>query len=129
MPTPLISREMELPAILSRYPSCRRVFDRYGLTGCGGELGPQEPLWFFARAHRIVEARLIAELEAVAASKDPNSSASFLGRQIDSSASSWQERRWRVPISIYGNSISLDATYLKITNGIDRNWRGVYIRN
>jgi hypothetical protein len=66
MDTPLISREMELPAILSRYPSCRAVFDRYGLTGCGGDLGPQEPLWFFARAHRVEEAQLIAELENVA---------------------------------------------------------------
>ena len=62
----LISREMELPAILTRYPSCRPVFDRYGLTGCGGDLGPQEPLWFFARAHRVDEARLIAELEEAA---------------------------------------------------------------
>ena len=39
MATPLITREMELPAILTRYPSCRPIFDRYGLTGCGGELG------------------------------------------------------------------------------------------
>lgn len=57
---------MELPVILSQYPSCRLVFDRYGLTGCGGELGPQEPLWFFARAHRVDEAGLIAELEEAA---------------------------------------------------------------
>ena len=57
---------MELPAILGKYPSCRAVFDRYGLTGCGGELGPQEPLWFFARAHRVDEARLTAELEEAA---------------------------------------------------------------
>src|SRR6266568_6013434 len=64
--TPLISRDMELPAILGRYPSCRMVFDRYGLTGCGGELGPQEPLWFFARAHRVDEVQLIAELEDAA---------------------------------------------------------------
>jgi hypothetical protein len=66
MATPLISREMELPAILGQYPSCRPVFDRYGLTGCGGDLGPQEPLWFFARAHRVDEAQLIAELEDAA---------------------------------------------------------------
>lgn len=66
MATPLISREMELPTILSQYPSCRPVFDRYGLTGCGGELGPQEPLWFFARAHRVDEASLINELEEAA---------------------------------------------------------------
>ncbi|HWB85315.1 MAG TPA: DUF1858 domain-containing protein [Bryobacteraceae bacterium] len=66
MAEPLITREMNLPEILSRYPSCRPVFDRYGLTGCGGELGPREPLWFFARAHRVDEARLIGELDVAA---------------------------------------------------------------
>jgi hypothetical protein len=72
MATLLITREMELPAILSRYPSCRPIFDRYGLTGCGGELGPQEPLWFFARAHRVDEVQLIAELEEAARTQDLN---------------------------------------------------------
>jgi uncharacterized protein DUF1858/NnrS protein len=71
MATPLISRDMELPEILSRYPACRIVFDRYGLTGCGGALGPQEPLWFFARAHRVDEARLMAELEGAATAEGP----------------------------------------------------------
>ena len=66
MAAPLIAREMEIPAILGRYPSCRPVFDRYGLTGCGGDLGPPEPLWFFARAHRVDEGRLIEELEEAA---------------------------------------------------------------
>ena len=72
MATPLISRDMELPEILGRYPACRIVFDRYGLTGCGGELGPREPLWFFARAHRVEEGRLIAELEETASAGDPD---------------------------------------------------------
>jgi uncharacterized protein involved in response to NO len=74
MATPLISREMELPAILGRYPSCRPIFDRYGLTGCGGDLGPQEPLWFFARAHRVDEAQLMAELEEAARTEGLNPS-------------------------------------------------------
>ncbi len=55
-----------VPAILSRYPACRKVFDRYGLQGCGGPLGPAETLEFFARAHRVDEARLIRELEEAA---------------------------------------------------------------
>src|SRR5690349_18706771 len=61
-----ITREMALPEILSRYPGCRQVFDRYGLVGCGGPLGPQESLAFFARAHRVDETRLIRELEETA---------------------------------------------------------------
>ena len=72
-----ILRDMELPTILSRYPACRTVFDRYGLTGCGGELGPQEPLWFFARAHRVDENQLIAELQAAAGGEDPAGNAQF----------------------------------------------------
>ena len=61
-----ITRDMELPEILSRYPGCRKVFDRYGLVGCGGPLGPQESLAFFARAHRVDESRLLAELQEAA---------------------------------------------------------------
>lgn len=61
-----ITRDMELPEILSRYPGCRKVFDRYGLVGCGGPLGPQESLAFFARAHRVDEGRLLAELQEAA---------------------------------------------------------------
>jgi hypothetical protein len=57
-----ITRDMELPDILARYPACRGILDRYGLTGCGGPLGPREPVSFFARAHRVDEERLLAEL-------------------------------------------------------------------
>ncbi len=63
---PQISREMALPEILAQYPACRQVFDRYGLVGCGGPLGPQESLAFFARAHRVDETRLLRELEEAA---------------------------------------------------------------
>jgi hypothetical protein len=73
MPESLIDREMTLPAILSRYPSCRKVFDRYGLLGCGGPLGREEKLEFFARAHRVDEAHLIAELEQAARDPQPSS--------------------------------------------------------
>ncbi|HZS50190.1 MAG TPA: NnrS family protein [Bryobacterales bacterium] len=62
----LIHRAMPLPEILVKYPGCRQILDRYGLLGCGGPYGPQEPLWFFARAHRIPEAQLLCELEQAA---------------------------------------------------------------
>jgi hypothetical protein len=61
-----VTRDMELPEILSRYPACRKVFDRYGSVGCGGPLGSQESLAFFARAHRADEACLLAELKEAA---------------------------------------------------------------
>ncbi len=34
-----ITAEAFLPDVIARYPSTRAVFDRYGLHGCGGELG------------------------------------------------------------------------------------------
>jgi hypothetical protein len=50
------------------HPEVRPVFDRYGLRGCGGPLGPHESIHFFARAHGVDEPRLMQELEqAVAA--------------------------------------------------------------
>ena len=61
-----IDREMMLPDVLNRYPSCRKVFDRYGLSGCGGPQGPRESIAFFARAHQVDENRLLRELEAAA---------------------------------------------------------------
>ncbi len=66
MPELSITRDMDLPDILAQYPACRRVFDRYGLQGCGGPLGPRESLAFFARAHRVPEDSLLAELNSVA---------------------------------------------------------------
>lgn len=68
----IITRDMELPEILSPCPACRKVLDRYGLGGCGGPFGPQESLAFFARAHRVDEARLLIELEEAARAAVPS---------------------------------------------------------
>jgi iron-sulfur cluster repair protein YtfE (RIC family) len=43
-------------------PSARRIFDRHGLKGCGGEHGPSEPLSFFAAAHHVNADELLREL-------------------------------------------------------------------
>ena len=45
-----IALETMLPDVLSRYPSCRKIFDRYGLSGCGGPQGT-------ARERRVLCAR------------------------------------------------------------------------
>jgi hypothetical protein len=52
-----------IPDLLRAHPEARPVFDRYGLRGCGGPLGPHETVRFFARAHGVEESRLLAELE------------------------------------------------------------------
>ena len=70
----LIDSGTMIPDLLSRYPQARSVFDRYGLNGCGGRLGPVEPIGRFARTHGVDEHRLLAELSEVASltgSADP----------------------------------------------------------
>src|SRR5262245_54840783 len=53
-----------IPDLLRAAPQVRPVLDRYGLRGCGGPLGPAEPLGFFARAHDVPVARLLDEIRA-----------------------------------------------------------------
>jgi hypothetical protein len=58
-----ITPERLLPDLLLAHPEARTVFDRYGLRGCGGRLGPYETIRFFAQVHGVDERRLLDELE------------------------------------------------------------------
>jgi uncharacterized protein involved in response to NO len=69
----VISAEALLPDIVAQYPSTRAVFDRYGLHGCGGLLGPHEQVGWFARLHGVSIDKLLDELRAAA--KEPASRA------------------------------------------------------
>lgn len=62
----MIRRDDLIPDVIIRYPQTRAVFDRYGLKGCGGPLGPVEPVFYFARAHGVDEALLLDELRRAA---------------------------------------------------------------
>ena len=55
-----------LPDVVAQYPSTRGVFDRYGLQGCGGPLGPFEQVGWFARLHGVAIDKLLAELNEAA---------------------------------------------------------------
>jgi len=57
-----ITPELLLPELLRLHPETRIVFDRHGLRGCGGPLGPYESIRFFARAHGVDELLLLDEL-------------------------------------------------------------------
>lgn len=61
----MLSADTMLPALLSRYPQARPVFDRYGLNGCGGSGGPAESLRFFARTHGVNERHLLDQVREV----------------------------------------------------------------
>src|SRR5436190_479704 len=62
-----IDGQVLIPDLLRAAPQARPVLDRYGLRGCGGELGPVESLSFFARAHDVPLDRLLDEVRAVCA--------------------------------------------------------------
>jgi len=51
-----------IPELLTKAPQARVILDRYGLQGCGGPLGPEESVGFFARAHEIPIEKLLAEV-------------------------------------------------------------------
>jgi hypothetical protein len=58
-----ITKESNVRDVVAGHPATRRVFDRHGLQGCGGELGPNETLEFFAAVHQMDVNQLIRELE------------------------------------------------------------------
>lgn len=58
-----VSPDMMIPDLLARHPHARPVFNRYGLNGCGGRLGPVESIGFFARTHGVDEQQLLEELD------------------------------------------------------------------
>jgi len=59
-----ITSNTSVAEIVLRCPNARRVFDRHGLKGCGGEHGPSEPLSFFAAVHNANLDELLREIHA-----------------------------------------------------------------
>ncbi len=59
-----VTADLMIPDLLGAYPHLRPVFDRYGLRGCGGPLGPAESIGYFAKAHGVDDALLVKELNA-----------------------------------------------------------------
>lgn len=51
--------------IIKSYPHTKGVFSKYGLLECGGEYGPEEAIYFFARVHNVDADCLIRELNNV----------------------------------------------------------------
>ncbi len=58
-----ITRDTTVREINEKYPQCAQVFESLGMGGCGGPLGPNEPLWLFAEAHRVPLETLISKLK------------------------------------------------------------------
>lgn len=61
-----INENMLIPEVVGKYPNTRLVFDKYGLKGCGGPLGPRETLVYFSKVHGVDLNTLLKELNEVA---------------------------------------------------------------
>lgn len=59
-----ITETTSVREVLRHYPGTRSVLERYGLMGCGGREGPDEPISLFARAHGVATGKLLADLRA-----------------------------------------------------------------
>jgi hypothetical protein len=57
-----ITGNTSVAEVVKSCPSARRIFDRHGLKGCGGEQGPSEPISFFAAVHNVNAEDLLREL-------------------------------------------------------------------
>jgi len=62
----LVTADMLLPEVVEKFPATRKVFDKYGLRGCGGPKGPREPVAWFARLHNVPLQQLLEELNEAA---------------------------------------------------------------
>lgn len=60
-----ITPTMTVREVITKHPSAVKVFNKYGLTGCGGRLGPVEPVGFFASVHQVDPDQLLRELNAI----------------------------------------------------------------
>lgn len=59
-----VTEDTSVADIVRVCPGARRIFDRHGLKGCGGEHGPQEPLSFSASVHQVDVIALSNEINA-----------------------------------------------------------------
>ena len=66
-------QEMTVREINQNFPAAKRVFEKYGIAGCGGTLGPPEPLTFFAQAHQVSLEQLVQDLKSAIAKPDADS--------------------------------------------------------
>jgi uncharacterized protein DUF1858/uncharacterized protein DUF542/NnrS protein len=70
--------------VIAQWPWTVGVFERHGLTGCGGGQGPDEPLGFFATVHEVDPEKLMTELEtAIAAGPPREAAAPFAAPEAD----------------------------------------------
>jgi hypothetical protein len=122
-----ISPDLLLPDLFRAHPETRMVFDRHGLRGCGGPLGPCESIRFFARAHGVDELTLVHELELAVAAPRSQSHSAATTRVAPEIADTIYRRYFLAGIAVVLSAGASWGAWLLWTIGLNGSFRAVSV--
>ena len=126
---PAITTETPLPDVLRNYPQLRAVFDRYGLRGCGGELGPAESIRYFAGAHGVDAEQLVMELRAAIADPSRLPAAASADAALDTLADTIYRRFFKAGIVVVLTAGAVWGAVLLLRIGVNRAFTAISIHD
>ncbi len=124
-----ITTETTIPDLLRRYPQLRAVFDRYGLRGCGGALGPAESLKYFAGAHGVDPEQLVMELRAAVADPSRLPTAAGESSPLDALADTIYRRFFKAGIVVVLTAGAVWGAVLLLRIGVNRAFTAISIHD
>ena len=116
-----------LPELLRLHPETRIVFDRHGLRGCGGPLGPYESIRFFARAHGVDELLLLDELRQAIATPRSQPRRDATERDAPEIADTIYRRYFLAGIAVVLSAGASWGAWLLWTIGLNGSFRAVSV--
>src|SRR5271166_1469591 len=122
-----ISPDLLLPDLFRAHPETRMVFDRHGLRGCGGPLGPCESIRFFARAHGVDELTLVHELELAVAAPRSQSHSAATTRVAPEIADTIYRRYFLAGVAVVLSAGASWGAWLLWTIGLNGSFRAVSV--
>ena len=122
-----ITPELLLPELFRLHPETRMVFDRHGLRGCGGPLGPCESIRFFARAHGVDELLLLDELRQAIATPRSQPHRDATERDAPKIADTIYRRYFLAGIAVVLSAGASWGAWLLWTIGLNGSFRAVSV--
>ena len=122
-----ITPDLLLSELFRLHPETRIVFDRHGLRGCGGPLGPYESIRFFARAHGVDELTLLRELEQAIAAPRSKSHGTAARRDAPEIVDTIYRRYFLAGIAVVLSAGASWGAWLLWTIGLNGSFRAVSV--
>ncbi|MGD0041971.1 MAG: hypothetical protein ABSE84_16460 [Isosphaeraceae bacterium] len=122
-----ITPDLLLPELFRLHPETRIVFDRHGLRGCGGPLGPHESIRFFARAHGVDELLLLDELRQAIATPRSQPHRDATERDAPEIADTIYRRYFLAGIAVVLSAGASWGAWLLWTIGLNGSFRAVSV--